>query len=285
MRHALSLALQILVDAGVIAVDRHGWEAVDEAAQRLIDLLLADLVVEPVEGVRHHSGVLVLAVPLDHVMEDFVDEAHGVDLAGLHRTFWIADQVAALVHLLSEKPSCVEIDKDNVAGEGEEGLVQGIEFTSLTRDVELLRSALCISNLGQSDDHGSLHSPALSRGESSPRTPACCPFRNSRTATPGCLRVLWTAKRHAQISRETTKMLSRADTLQAFHPSQANAYGRYGASGRPVGPMCVTLDANARTLASAPPSVGLSGGLHGSLQFTEVDCHLYLPWTLRLQKD
>ena len=68
----------------------------------------------------HHLRVLLLAVEGDHMMQDFVDQAQGVDLPGAHRLLGEVDQVALLVDFLGENPRGVEVGKDDVAVEREQ---------------------------------------------------------------------------------------------------------------------------------------------------------------------
>jgi hypothetical protein len=67
------------------------------------------------EGLAHYGGVDLAAVEGHDVVQDFINEAHSVDLPGAYGTFGEMDQVAALVHFLREQAGGVKIGKENAA--------------------------------------------------------------------------------------------------------------------------------------------------------------------------
>ena len=80
-------------------------------------------------------------------MEDFVDEAHGVQLArldhllsGLHGVIMLTGD--EIVHLLCEQPHRLGIGEDDVAGGGEEPFVKVTLGTDFPRDVEFIDGKL-----------------------------------------------------------------------------------------------------------------------------------------------
>ena len=67
---------------------------------------------------HHLGGIFLLAILDHHEMQDLVDQAHGIELAGAYGLFRMVEQVTLLVHLLGEGTGGVEIGKDDVAIRG-----------------------------------------------------------------------------------------------------------------------------------------------------------------------
>ena len=123
-------------DGLLLLIDRHRRELGKKAFQGVIQLLFSDLVSKKYKGIFHCLGIDPLAIAGDDEMEDFVDEAHGVDLPGFDGALWVFEQVALLVHLLGQAAGSVEIGQDNIAAEGINGLVELVALAGLTGDVE-----------------------------------------------------------------------------------------------------------------------------------------------------
>ena len=91
---------QVVVESDFSAVHSQRWELVGKPAQRHIYRFPTYLPVHPIERFPHHAGIHLPAIQLDHVVEDFIDKPHGVDLPRLHRLLGEADQIALLVGLM-----------------------------------------------------------------------------------------------------------------------------------------------------------------------------------------
>ena len=74
----------------------------DEDGQGLVQPSRLDAGRKGSERGTHRSRVDGRAVQLDGVMEDLVDQAHGVELAGLDDRLREARRIAAVVHSLGE---------------------------------------------------------------------------------------------------------------------------------------------------------------------------------------
>jgi hypothetical protein len=72
-------------------------------------------------------------------MQNFVDQAHGVDLAGPDRPFRMPDEVASAVHLDGEYAGRVKIGENRIAAESEKGVVESVLVSGFARDVEFVR--------------------------------------------------------------------------------------------------------------------------------------------------
>ncbi len=112
---AFAFALQVLFGVDFAAVHRHRGKFLVELQQGLVHRLRAETCVEMFEGLAHHGGVDLAAVEGHDVVQDFVNQAHRVDLPGAHGAFREVDQVAALVHFLREQAGGVKIGKENAA--------------------------------------------------------------------------------------------------------------------------------------------------------------------------
>ena len=74
-------------------------------------------------------------------MENFIDQAHCVDLPGFDRLFRETLQVTLFIYLLSEEPRSLEICKNKIAGGGKKSAVKFV-FFSIVNDSKYHSSIL-----------------------------------------------------------------------------------------------------------------------------------------------
>ena len=75
-------------------------------------------------------------------MQGFINQAHGVERAGMKGALRVVFGVARLVDPLSKFTAGSEIGEDHVAGGGEESLVKLIEVADGARNVEFVGGKL-----------------------------------------------------------------------------------------------------------------------------------------------
>ncbi|MBS1252127.1 MAG: hypothetical protein MAG451_01163 [Anaerolineales bacterium] len=132
----LGFPLHVIVQRDLSPVDSHRWVPIHESAQSFVDLFFSQLIGQRLQRVLHDFWTLLLAVQLDHVVQDFVDKAHSVDLAGAHCLLRKTHQISLLVHLPREDTRSVEIGEDNVPGHGEKLLVELVLVPCSTGNVK-----------------------------------------------------------------------------------------------------------------------------------------------------
>ena len=98
----------------------------------LVQLLFADPVVEPCQGIGHGPWVKTLAVVLHQGVAHLVDESHGVECPGLYRLRRIFIRSPALVHAKGKLTAGAEIGEDYVAAESKKCLVELITVACFT---------------------------------------------------------------------------------------------------------------------------------------------------------
>src|SRR6202022_2005886 len=81
-------------------------------------------------------GVFLLAIQAGHVMQDLIDQAHGVDLSRLHGLFRKAHQIALVVYFLSEQAGGMEICENHIAAKSIKGLIELIPVSRPTGQVK-----------------------------------------------------------------------------------------------------------------------------------------------------
>jgi hypothetical protein len=161
---SLGVPRQVLLRLPASAVEGHGRELVGELGQRPIHRFAPQAPLEPGEGFGEHLVVLLLPEQLGHVVEDLVDQPHGVDLPGPHDALRKVEQVPAVVHLLGEQPGGMKVGEDDVSAEGEQTVVKGVLVARPAADVEL---------------------PGSPRGFRADATPPGARFRGSRAGADG----------------------------------------------------------------------------------------------------
>ena len=115
MRRAAGFAAQVFLHRNLTAVDRHRRKLLHETAQRFLHFLRPDLRCEVVERFLHDTRILRLAILLQRIVLQFVDQTQRIDLPGLHgligRTFFIDP--------LGKNTRRVEVGKNHIAVERE----------------------------------------------------------------------------------------------------------------------------------------------------------------------
>ncbi len=122
------------VEGDFAAVDSDVGEFLDEGAEELFDIVVADALSEPVEGRLADLGIAALAVAGNDGVADLVDEAHGEEGAGVDGIE--AGSSAHLGHAVGEFATGGEVGKDDVADKIEEGIADLVTVADLTRNME-----------------------------------------------------------------------------------------------------------------------------------------------------
>jgi len=141
-------------------VDLEGREIPGEGREEALRLDLPDLGLGGVEGLPEGPGRGLLPVEMGHVVEDLVDEGHGVEPA--RRTAGRGEgRVDALVDAPGEAPRRREVGDDDVAARGVEGVLEPEFRPGRPAQVEFhapvpgpgLEPALALECLEPNDDH------------------------------------------------------------------------------------------------------------------------------------
>ena len=120
-----------------VAVDGEGRELLDEVGQRVVEPIRLQPRHQRGHGVGHDLRVHRAAVDLDGVVEDLVDQPHGVELGGVNDPVRIALGVAPVIHALGKCANRREVGKDDVPGRLEECSVELVAAACRLRYVEL----------------------------------------------------------------------------------------------------------------------------------------------------
>ena len=94
--------------------------------------VFAEAAIEPVQRSGHNLGIQAQAVILDQGMAHLIDEAHGVERAGLDGLRGILFGSPALVHPEGELPAGAEIGEDYIAAERKQFLAELITVACFT---------------------------------------------------------------------------------------------------------------------------------------------------------
>jgi len=73
------------------------------------------VLVKPFQRLAHHLGVHFLTVKANHVVQDFVDQPHRVDLPGPDSLFGESQQISFLIYFLCKQAGGMEIGENYVA--------------------------------------------------------------------------------------------------------------------------------------------------------------------------
>ena len=94
--------------------------------KRVVESVRLEFSGEGDDGVGHDSGVDRAPVDLDGVVENFVDQAHGVEFGGMDDAIRVARPVGEVVHALGESAGSGEVGNDDVAAGLEQRPVEGV---------------------------------------------------------------------------------------------------------------------------------------------------------------
>ena len=128
---------EVILGARPVPVDRERREQGREPAQCRLDRAGADPRAQELERPRLNVVAPFRPIQPGDEMQDLVDEAHGVKLAGLDRPLGMPAGVAHLVHAQREPPGRSQVGDDDVAAEPEPGGVERVALARRPRDVEL----------------------------------------------------------------------------------------------------------------------------------------------------
>ena len=134
---AVGRAGQVAGRIGPAAVHGQRRKLLHELGEGVIEPIRLDLGHERGQRIRHDVGVDGPPVDLHGVVEDLVDQPHGVELGGVDDSIGMALRVAAVVHPAGEEPCRGEVRDDDVAAGFEERLVELVAVAGRLRDVEL----------------------------------------------------------------------------------------------------------------------------------------------------
>ena len=128
---------QVIGGDDAAAVNRQRRELLDEVGEGLVEPIRLELSRDCGHRAGHGFRVDGPAVDLHGVVEDLVDQPHGVEFGRVNDSIGIALGVASVVHLSGEAPRGGEVRDDDVAARFEQRLVELVAFAGRPRDVEL----------------------------------------------------------------------------------------------------------------------------------------------------
>ena len=137
MRHTSRFTLHIFVQGNFPAINPQGRELVGKGVEYLINMFLAETTIEPLQRLLQHLGILLLPVERNHIVQDLINQAHRIDMAGLDRLLRMVENIALLVHLLRKDAGGTKVGKNNIAAKCEERLVKLIAVARLPGDMKL----------------------------------------------------------------------------------------------------------------------------------------------------
>ena len=133
---AIRLAGEPLTRSLPASDDGGAGKLLDEGQQHGVELLFPNLGGEPGQTGGHHFGIELLAIARHEDVAGFVDEAHGVKLAGVDGAVGVALGVTHLVHAVGKLAAGSHVREDDVTRIGEEGLGELVAIARVPRNVE-----------------------------------------------------------------------------------------------------------------------------------------------------
>ena len=133
---AVGLARQPFGGGLFLAVNIGCGKLLHKGQNGLIQFVFADAGVEPFQRPGHDLGIEALAVILDQGVTHLVDQAHGVECAGLDGLRRVLFRSPPLVHAEGEFPAGGEIGEDYIAAESKKCLVELITVACFTGNMK-----------------------------------------------------------------------------------------------------------------------------------------------------
>ena len=107
-----------------------------EGQQQLVHLALADLFGKKAERIGHHRWVVLLTITGDDGVAGLINQAHGVQCAGVDHTLRMVARVAHLVHAVGQLARRRDAGEHHVAIKREERLGKPVAIAYRPRDVK-----------------------------------------------------------------------------------------------------------------------------------------------------
>ena len=116
--------IQIGIQINPAGVDIHRWKLLAKFTDGLINGIPAKLVHKPGVSLIEHNRVDIPAIKRENIMQDFIHQPHGVDLAGFYSSFRCPGLLLKGIQFSGEDPGGVEIRKNYISGKRKETLIK-----------------------------------------------------------------------------------------------------------------------------------------------------------------